>query len=202
MWNQRHISPRMRSILVAWMWEVCVRFELTARTFLLAVAYTDKFIHATDDIERDALQLVGVASLLLGSKFEEIMTPVVDDFVYICDNAYSRSAILGMERTICVALDYLLDVSTALHKTQRQEHAAVLMCVDGCIGSLTPRVRDRTIRGLSRSSIGPIRRSRRVRSRSTLLLTLFPGGERDKKIGCVVIDDFYAKGRSMQPLAA
>lgn len=43
------------------------------------------------------MQLVGVASMLIASKYEEIYAPEVRDFVYITDKAYSKEDILKME---------------------------------------------------------------------------------------------------------
>ena len=36
------------------------------------------------------MQLIGITSLMIACKVEEIMTPEVDDYVYICDNAYTQ----------------------------------------------------------------------------------------------------------------
>ena len=47
---------------------------------------------------KDNLQLIGAAALLLASKVEELMPPLVSDFVYVCDDAYTRDTILAMER--------------------------------------------------------------------------------------------------------
>ena len=38
-------------------------------------------------------QLVGVTGMMLASKYEEIYPPEVRDFVYICDNAYTRDQV-------------------------------------------------------------------------------------------------------------
>lgn len=45
-------------------------------------------------IARTKLQLVGVSSMLIASKYEEIYAPEVRDFVYITDKAYSKEDIL------------------------------------------------------------------------------------------------------------
>jgi cyclin A len=40
---------------------------------------------------------VGVAALMIGTKYEEIYPPTVKDLSYITDNAYEKSEILAME---------------------------------------------------------------------------------------------------------
>lgn len=49
---------------------------------------------------RKNLQLVGVAALLIASKYEELYPPEVQDFVYITDNTYTKEQILTMEKHI------------------------------------------------------------------------------------------------------
>ena len=48
-------------------------------------------------MHRTKLQLVAVAAMLISAKYEEIYAPMVRDFVYITDNAYTREEILEME---------------------------------------------------------------------------------------------------------
>jgi hypothetical protein len=134
---------------------------------------------------------------------EEICSPEVADFVHTCDGAYSKSDILKMETRVCRTLDYRLNVSvTSLIKTQSHEHAAVIMCIAGCINTLDSQTRDRTIRGLSKTiskqKLQPIRRGERRRQSNSLLSTMFRKGGLDKKIDYDVIDVFYrVEGRSM-----
>ena len=52
------------------------------------------------------MQLVGVAALLIATKYEEIYAPEVKDFVYISDNSYTSSDILDMEFKILLKLDF------------------------------------------------------------------------------------------------
>jgi len=44
--------------------------------------------------------LVGVGALFIACKYEEIYPPDLKDFVYITDNAYSKSDVLEMEGLI------------------------------------------------------------------------------------------------------
>ena len=48
--------------------------------------------------------------MLIASKYEEIYAPIVKDFVYITDNAYSKEEILEMERKMLSTLDF--DIQT------------------------------------------------------------------------------------------
>jgi hypothetical protein len=51
-------------------------YKLVSDTLFLAVSYIDRFL-SVQNVPRQQLQLVGVASLLLASKNEEIYCPMV-----------------------------------------------------------------------------------------------------------------------------
>ena len=86
----------MREILTDWLIEVHLKFKLLPETLYLTVNLIDRFL-STTQIMRNKLQLVGVTAMLIASKYEEIYPPIVNDFVYITDNAYTREEILQME---------------------------------------------------------------------------------------------------------
>jgi hypothetical protein len=86
----------MRAILIDWLIEVHLKFKLLPETLFLTVNLIDRFLEKAV-IQRTKLQLVGVTSMLIASKYEEIYAPEVRDFVYITDKAYSKEEILKME---------------------------------------------------------------------------------------------------------
>ena len=49
---------------------------------------------------------------MLAAKYEEIYPPEVRDYVYICDNAYTREQIVQMEQLILAKLNFRLTVPT------------------------------------------------------------------------------------------
>jgi G2/mitotic-specific cyclin-B, other len=87
--NQGYINERMRSILVDWLVEVHLKFKLVPETLYLTVNLIDRFLEK-EEVSRPRLQLVGVTSLLIASKYEEIYPPELRDLVYICDKAYTK----------------------------------------------------------------------------------------------------------------
>lgn len=90
--NQPHINERMRSILVDWLVEVHLKFKLVPETLYLTINLIDRYLER-QEVSRPKLQLVGVTSLLIASKYEEIYPPELRDLVYICDRAYTRSEV-------------------------------------------------------------------------------------------------------------
>jgi len=104
----------MRAILVDWLVEVHYKFKLQPGTLWLCINILDRFLEQMPTLRSD-LQLVGVSSLLIACKFEEIYPPEVRDCVYITDYAYTREQVLAMEFKILKQLDYQICVPTGYH---------------------------------------------------------------------------------------
>ena len=105
MGRQEDINEKMRSILIDWLIEVHLKFKLVPESLYLTVNLIDRFLEI-EQVNRQKLQLVGVTAMLIACKYEEIYPPIVKDFVYITDNAYTKEEILDMERKILQTLDF------------------------------------------------------------------------------------------------
>lgn len=108
------LTDNMWSILVDWMIEVQINYELSQETLFLSIDILSRYIRAKQ-VARTDLQLIGAVSLLIASKYEEIYPPEVNSFVYICANTYTREALLTAERNVLLALDYKLSSPLAWH---------------------------------------------------------------------------------------
>ncbi|XP_067160155.1 G2/mitotic-specific cyclin-B3 isoform X1 [Apteryx mantelli] len=107
--KQPDISGDMRAILVDWMVEVQENFELNHETLYLAVKLVDHYLVEVVSM-RDKLQLIGSTAILIASKFEERCPPCVDDFLYICDDAYKREELIAMEMSILRTLKFDINI--------------------------------------------------------------------------------------------
>ena len=67
----------MRAILNNWIVEVHYKYKLVPETLFMAVHTMDRYLAARPGIARAKLQLVGIMSLLVASKYEEIYAPQV-----------------------------------------------------------------------------------------------------------------------------
>ncbi|XP_075714043.1 G2/mitotic-specific cyclin-B2-like isoform X2 [Rhinoderma darwinii] len=114
----KEINERMRAILVDWLVQVHSRFQLLQETLYMGIAVMDRFLQV-HPMSRGKLQLVGVTALLLASKYEEMYTPEVSDFVYITDNAYTAYQIREMEVLILRQLNFELGRPLPLHFLRR-----------------------------------------------------------------------------------
>jgi hypothetical protein len=71
--RQRNITKNMREIMLDWMMEVCEEFMIKRDTMYIAVSLIDRYISMADyDIPKTELQLIGVTSLYLACKVEEV----------------------------------------------------------------------------------------------------------------------------------
>jgi cyclin B len=116
--TQRDINEKMRAILIDWLTEVHLKFKLLPETLFLTANLIDRYLERAQ-VERNRLQLVGVAAMLVACKYEEIYTPEVRDFVFITDRAYTQEEILAMERQILAELGYEVTAPSAYRFLER-----------------------------------------------------------------------------------
>merc|ERR1712038_941883 len=118
--GQKVIIPKMRAVLTDWMVEVHQQFTLLQETLYLSVAILDRYMQLqAANITRKKLQLVGVTSMFIAAKYEEMYAPEIGDFVYITDNAYSESQIREQEVEIIKHLNFCLERPLPLHFLRR-----------------------------------------------------------------------------------
>lgn len=99
------ITEGMRAILVDWLVEVQESFELNHETLYTAVKLMDLYLSKVF-VTKEELQLVGATACLIACKIDERIPPSLDDFVYVCDDAYSRQEIMAKERDMIETVDY------------------------------------------------------------------------------------------------
>ena len=105
--EQYEINEQMRSILIDWIIDVHYKFGFTDETLFMTVLIIDRY-GSIKQISRTNLQLVGITSLMIACKHEEIDFPKVEDFIYITDNAYTKQEVFKMENDILCELNFSL----------------------------------------------------------------------------------------------
>jgi len=116
--QQCWITPLMRSILVDWLIEVQESFELNHETLYTAVKATDIYI-SKKEVRKEDLQLVGATACLIACKIDERIPPLVDDFLYVCDDAYSRDELMSMETRMLAVIGFDLGYSLSYRFIRR-----------------------------------------------------------------------------------
>ncbi|KAF2089004.1 A/B/D/E cyclin [Saccharata proteae CBS 121410] len=116
--NQGELEWKMRGILVDWLLEVHSRFRLLPETLFLAVNIIDRFL-SRKVVQLDRLQLVGVTAMFIASKYEEVLSPHVQNFRHVADDGFTEDEILSAERFVLAALDYDLSYPNPMNFLRR-----------------------------------------------------------------------------------
>jgi G2/mitotic-specific cyclin-B, other len=109
--RQPYINTKMRAVLIDWLVDVHLKFKMVPETLYLTVNILDRYLEK-HEVRKSKLQLIGVASILLAAKYEEIYPPEIQELVFITDNAYNAREIIETEAIVMKALDYNLTVPT------------------------------------------------------------------------------------------
>ncbi|XP_043849913.1 cyclin-A2-like [Dromiciops gliroides] len=109
--KQPHITNSMRAALVDWLVVLGQELDLQNETLHLTVNYTDRFLSSMSVLP-EKLQLVGTAAMLLASKFEEVYTPTMLEFLYLADYMYTKTQLLKMEQIMLKVLAFNLGAPT------------------------------------------------------------------------------------------
>jgi hypothetical protein len=116
--SQTELEWKMRGILVDWLLEVHTRFRLLPETLFLAVNIIDRFLSAKI-VQLDRLQLVGVTAMFIASKYEEVLSPHVQNFRHVADDGFTEEEILSAERFVLAALNYDLSYPNPMNFLRR-----------------------------------------------------------------------------------
>ena len=111
--KQTDINEKMRIILINWIIEVHFKFHLLSETLFICINIIDRYL-SKKDINRKYLQLLGVTSLFIACKYEEIYAPSSKDLIFMTDNAYKIEEMIQMESDILNIIHFDLTYPTSL----------------------------------------------------------------------------------------
>ena len=101
--TQPSINEAMRSIVVNWLCEFQENFRLKHETLYAAVKMTDLYCSRTE-VKKQVYQLVATTACMIACKFDERKPRPLEDFLDVCDGAYTLDQILRMERKMLFVL--------------------------------------------------------------------------------------------------
>lgn len=110
--QHRDINEDMRDIVIDWLVDVHRKFKMKMETLFQALSLMDRYLER-NEIKKEIFQLVATTCLFIASKFEEIYPPVLEDFVYICADTYTKNEIIHMEALILNDMGFRLVTSTS-----------------------------------------------------------------------------------------
>ncbi|KAF8602410.1 A/B/D/E cyclin [Ceratobasidium sp. AG-I] len=120
--SQPDLTWDMRGILMDWLIQVHSRFRLLPETLFLATNIVDRFL-SLRIVSLIKLQLVGITSLFVASKYEEIMAPSVQNFLKVSDSGYTEQEILQAEKYILRTLGWDLSYPNPMSWLRRASKA-------------------------------------------------------------------------------
>ncbi|KAI9489658.1 cyclin-like protein [Zychaea mexicana] len=116
--NHTEISWKMRGVLIDWVIEIHYLFQLLPETLFLAVNIIDRFL-SKRVVALSKLQLVGIAALFIATKFEEVSSPRLKDFIWMTDQSLKEEELMKAERFVAQVLDFKLTYANPLNFLRR-----------------------------------------------------------------------------------
>jgi hypothetical protein len=119
---QPNLKWEMRSLLTDWLIEVHHKFRLLPETLFLAVNLVDRFLSARV-VSLAKLQLVGLTCLFIAAKYEEVICPTVQNFLFMADGGYTDDEILSAEKYVLTTLEFDMSYPNPMHFLRRVSKA-------------------------------------------------------------------------------
>lgn len=106
------LTEKMRAILIDWLVDVHLKLNLKPETLFLTANIIDKYL-GTVLVRRRELQLLGVTSMLIACKYEEVQPPKVATLSYLTDCTYATGEILKMEQQVLKTLCFSVAIPSS-----------------------------------------------------------------------------------------
>lgn len=112
------VKDTSRAFLVEWIIDVHRKFRLMPETLYVTVFLIDRFL-SLKQIKKSQLHILGVTSLLIATKYEEIYPPDLKDLLSVSENKFTRTEVLSMERDILRTLEFNFTTPSAYRFLER-----------------------------------------------------------------------------------
>ena len=123
--NYLHIKPNFgnhydinnihRTILVDWLINVHLYFKLSDECLYLSIKLIDIFLARTVDFTKNKLQLLGICSLQISSKYIEQIHPSINNLSDLCDKCYKKEEIIDFEKHLLIINNYIIEQNPLLN---------------------------------------------------------------------------------------
>lgn len=112
------INWEMRGVLVDWLIDIHSKFRLLPETLFLAQNIVDRFL-TLRTISLNKLQLVGLTAMFIAAKYEEVLCPSVQNFLYLAEGGYTDEEILKAERYMLKILKFSFSYANPMNFLRR-----------------------------------------------------------------------------------
>ena len=107
--NHLNIEEIHRTILVDWLINVHLYFKLNDECLYLTIKLIDSFLARTKNISKTKLQLLGICSLQVSSKYIELIHPTIKDLIELCEKCYTKKEIINFEKNLLQTNNYIIE---------------------------------------------------------------------------------------------
>lgn len=107
--NHLDITNIHRTILVDWLINAYLYFKLSDECLYLSIKLIDIFLARTKNFTKSKLQLLGICSLQISSKYIEQVHPSIEDLSDLCDKSYKKKQIVQFEKYLLQVNDYIIE---------------------------------------------------------------------------------------------
>jgi hypothetical protein len=149
MTDQNELTWTMRTTLVDWLIEVHDHFQLLPETLYLAINILDRFL-SVSSVSLAEFQLVGITTLFIASKYEEVVCPSVNSLIHLAFNSCTKIDMFATERNVLQVLKFDLRYPNPMNFLRRISKAE-----DYKLVSLTKYLMEVTLLDESFISIAP-----------------------------------------------
>jgi hypothetical protein len=118
---QTEIRDTSRAFLLEWIIDVHRKFRLQPECLYVTRHVIDQYL-SRKQIQKQQLHLIGVTTLLIASKYEEIYPPDLRDYLAISENKFTRQQVIAMEKEILTSLGFILTAPSSYSFLKRFAH--------------------------------------------------------------------------------
>jgi G2/mitotic-specific cyclin 1/2 len=112
------ITWKMRTSLIDWVIQLHYAFKFCLETLYLTINIIDRFL-SVRQVSNTYLPLVGIASLFIAAKYEEIIVPSIEQILKAANNCNTPEEVFIVERCILKELEFDLNFPSPLNFLRR-----------------------------------------------------------------------------------
>jgi len=112
------LTWKMRTSLIDWVIQLHYAFKFCLETLYLTINIIDRFL-SVREVSNTYLPLVGIASLFIAAKYEEIIIPSVEQILKAANNCNTPEEVFIVERCILKELEFDLNFPSPLNFLRR-----------------------------------------------------------------------------------
>ena len=84
------VKDTSRAFLLEWVIDVHRKFRLKSETLYVAIYIIDRFL-SSKQIEKSELHILGITSILIACKYEEVYPPELRDLLTVSENKFDKA---------------------------------------------------------------------------------------------------------------